>query len=325
MEKSLYLKLRNKHDLKPKHFKLLSDLSINAALFSAAFIPQTIFPQFILLKIISIPLLSILMFRSFSLMHDGTHNALSINSKVNTLVGIITGTFCFLPFSQWKEIHQQHHFWSGNIDHDPSMSLIKVLPRLKPQTIRWLDWCWQHWIPIMALLQHVVFWSHSLKILVTHKNKFESYLSILFPILFWIPIINLASENYLLFCFLPATMIYLIGVEIINFPHHLQKIHLKNKDRLKVWEQHLGSRSCIYPRWISQYIVLNFNYHIEHHLYPEAPWYCLDQIHLAIIKDLHQGYEKDENLNWNLRNRNRSILELIQSQHYVPDHNNYAV
>ena len=49
--------------------------------------------------------------------------------------------------------------------------------------------------------------------------------------------------------------------------------------------QEEASRSCAYPKLISRNLLLNFNYHSEHHLFPDLPWYYLEEAHQMLLKD----------------------------------------
>src|SRR5690606_35780940 len=77
---------------------------------------------------------------------------------------------------------------------------------------------------------------------------------------------------------LPGLFLYLVMVEVINFPHHLELPQYEGEHKLKVWDQFLISRSCHYPKWFSHFVLNNFNLHAEHHLFPQAPWYMLDEL-----------------------------------------------
>lgn len=324
MDKKIYFKLRKSIDSTPNPFELIKHGIIDLFLIglSVFFSSSTDIPH---LGILSIPILSTLMFRNFSLMHDATHSAVSKNKTINTYVGVWSGGICFLPFSSWKVIHQEHHFWSGNIDHDPSMSLLKKLPHMNSKLISFFSQCWKLWIPIMALLQHISFWGQSVKIGFKNPKNLQMHLSVIAPILFWGSMIYFSKANFLINTFIPSLWMYLIAVEIVNFPHHLQMPQLQGKERLPTWDQHFTARSCNYPRWFSKYIVLNFNLHIEHHLFPDLPWYKLNEIQDITKNILQEHYNTDTNLNWNLENRSKDLLKMIQASKFNSQMNKESI
>ena len=106
---------------------------------------------------LAIPLLSTLMFRNFSLMHDAVHTAVSKNKKLNSIVGVIAGGLCLLPYEQWKAVHLEHHYWSGNIEKDPVMGLVRTFPKWPKAMKAIVGFGWRAWVPVLALFQYGIF------------------------------------------------------------------------------------------------------------------------------------------------------------------------
>ncbi len=72
-------------------------------------------------------------------------------------------------------------------------------------------------------------------------------------------------------------MTYLVEVELINFPHHLDTYLFdssSHREKLPLWEQSKVTRSCYYPRFLAETLLLNFNFPDRHgfwgsgHRYP---------------------------------------------------------
>src|SRR6185437_14602248 len=63
-------------------------------------------------------------FRSFGMMHDCVHLAGARNRKWNDRLGRAYGLFCFLPFSGWRQLHLDHHRWTGNVEKGPSAKIL---------------------------------------------------------------------------------------------------------------------------------------------------------------------------------------------------------
>lgn len=159
------------------------------------------------------------------------------------------------------------------------------------------SWSWRHWIPTFAFLQHVLFWKA-----VRGKDVLSVVASLCF----------LAAVGY---SFGPAATvtgvaIYLYMVEIINFPHHLQLEQHEGDARFPTYEQAQFARSCIYPKWFSRNVLLNFNLHTEHHLFPAHPWYQLESLHEEIkasglLINVCEGNE------WIMNNRSKPIETVL--------------
>ncbi len=307
MNKEKYLALRKQNKFELKNVSVIKHILIDIALISLGvyFCKMGMGMQFF-----AIPLLATFMFRSFSFMHEAVHGLISNNNFVNDSLGLIYGAFCGLPFSPWKKSHLEHHFWSGNYEKDPVMALITILPRLPKPILKILNFLWKYWVPILAIMQYGVFWVLSVKNAL--KIKFIlSTLSIVIPASLFGAILLLSSQSFLFLVFAPAVALYLLAVDVVNLPHHLQLPMISGEKKFSTWEQYQVARTCLYPRWMAKLIVLNFNYHSEHHMFPDAPWYYLEKLHLSLRSELGDSQAIDPSFKWILENRSKDLLEVI--------------
>lgn len=307
MKRSDYIAIRNKFQFRKNEWSLVlhivKDLILVASLIFFWNQPH--------LKFIAFPFLSVLIARSFSLMHDASHGSISRFKWINTVAGAFYGGVGLVPFEQWKASHLKHHLWSGNVEKDPVMALLIAYPKMGRGLKAVLNFGWKHWIPTLSMAQHTVFWILSVRNLKESEKSITNIMSALSPLAFWIGLSAFTPSGFVPFVIIPAIFFYLIGTEIINLPHHVQLITLKGDDQLKAWDQYKSARSCIYPEWIAKNIVLNFNYHVEHHMFPDAPWYYLDSIHQETKAALGNDLISDPYLAWILRNRKRALGEVL--------------
>lgn len=316
MNKQNYLNIRKQFSFKIKNRFLFFHFLQDAILISSAILLISNF-QNSLLKLLAIPLFSILMFRSFSLMHDASHGVVSKNKFLNDAVGILTGSLCLLPYEPWRQVHLEHHYWSGNINKDPVMALVRTFPNWNEKLKSSLGFMWKAWIPVLALLQYGVFWILSSTKFLKKPTSFKIMTSLLFPILGAVLICRALGYQQVLTLFVPSIALYLLAVEVVNFPHHVGLPYVDDDHHLPVWEQHVTARSCVYPTWLSKLIVLNFNYHIEHHMFPDAPWYYLNQLHQFIRADLKEHYNTDPQFGWIKENRIKSLSDLFKTEQRI--------
>lgn len=265
------------------------------------------------LAFLNAPLLAVLYFRSFSQMHEAVHNCLIPNRRVNNLLGILYGGFCGLPFEQWRESHVKHHFWAGNIEQDPVMAFVKHHRVLPPKLHNALKTTWFLWVPFPAFVQNALFWKLALS---QPAKSTPEKLSLLAPLAIFTLAATAAFASGTATILFLSVYLYLIAIEIVNFPHHLQLPYLKDQERLPLWEQYQIARSCLYPKWFAQWIVLNFNYHSEHHMYPDAPWHSLPHIHerLSLQTDLNV----DPQFDFILRTHRDGFDELLSRKEKKP-------
>ncbi|MGE0633993.1 MAG: fatty acid desaturase, partial [Pseudobdellovibrionaceae bacterium] len=143
------------------------------------------------------------------------------------------------------------------------------------------------------------------------QKSLRNVISLFSPIFVWTTILALAPLQISLTVLAPAVVLYMIAVEVINFPHHLGLPQSKGDAKLPAWEQHQTARSCIYPEWFAKFFALNFNYHIEHHMFPDAPWYYLDKLHLEVKEELKSLYNTDPQFAWILNNRPKDLADVL--------------
>lgn len=309
MDKKDYMKIRQTLDLSLKSYAWLSYLFIDVVLVGTIVGIWNSANSWWRLSAV-IPLLSIFMFRNFSFMHDAVHGALSKNKFLNDTLGLWSGCWSFLPYSLWKKSHLEHHYWSGNLQKDPVMALTLILPKAPAWVLGTLTFFWRAWLPLIGLMQQGVFWTLSFKN-TWADFKLSSVLSLVAPIVAWGFVLSYSHE-FNLYAVLPAFFLYLLAVEIVNLPHHLQMEMVSGDDRLPIWEQYVTARTCLYPKWFAHFVVLNFNYHAEHHMFPEAPWYHLPRLHQHLVSQLDTRYKTDPYFQWTLENRQKSILKVLE-------------
>lgn len=240
---------------------------------------------------------AVLTFRAFGMMHECVHSAGLSNRRLNNVVGWIYGVLCYLPFRSWQKVHLDHHMWTGNLERDPTMGIILRFKKDGFKVAPYASWSWIHWVPTFAFLQHVLFWK---------ATRGRDVLSVVVSILFL---------GGVVISFGPLTTalgvtLYLYMVEVINFPHHLELEQKEGEARFPAYDQARFARSCIYPKWFARVVLLNFNLHTEHHLYPAHPWYQLPQLHeeaqtAGLLINVCEGNE------WIIRNRSRSIETVL--------------
>jgi omega-6 fatty acid desaturase (delta-12 desaturase) len=306
MERTEYIKIRNSLDLEKKSKAIfihaLQDIVLGLAAFMIWQLGSNTNWKFAM-----IPVVFCLMFRGFGLMHDAVHGAVSRTKWLNDFAGFMGGAFCMLPFENWKRSHLKHHQWSGNVEKDPVMAVIIAYPKFSKMTQKLMSSLWMLWFPILGVFQHFVFWNLSIKLMLKEPKSFKMLTSVLAPIAAWgflfsaVPAIVLA----------PTLFLYFLAVEVVNFPHHLQLPQHRGETKFPVWQQYQTARSCVYPKWFAKFVVLNFNFHIEHHMFPDVPWYHLDKLHEPISQALGLQYNTDPSLGWILKNKKVSIDEVL--------------
>jgi fatty acid desaturase len=209
-------------------------------------------------------------------------------------------------------MHREHHYYAGYLEKDPTaMSFVRWRETGRiPLIVRF---AWRSWVPLVAAVQHVVFWIYPLKLARAGEKKklHESLASILFLIVAYTAVGWLAATRLESFNILPALVLYLAMNELVNLPHHTV---LPSFDRpLRLWEQWQVSRSGYYPRIVSEVLMLNFNFHTEHHLYPTLPWFRLRACRNLVVDVLGDAYNEADGPSWNVTHRGRDFREIARA------------
>jgi fatty acid desaturase len=257
-------------------------------------------------------LLPIVFFQAFSLLHDCGHGSFARARGWSTFVGHFASVLCFMPYFPWKYIHTEHHVWAGNVERDPGLALVRRAR--DTQKLPWLlAAAWRTWLPLGGFAQHIVYWSYPLRARGSGKlqaaQRWRCAASVALLIVAYVGLPLALPSLFTLRNFAPAIFLYLMLVELVNVPHHVGLTGYQ--DKLPLWKQHLPTRSCNYPPIVSELLVLNFNFHIEHHLFPTLPWYRLRSAHHRVRAKLATNYREARGIDWHVASRRQHLIDVM--------------
>ena len=310
MDRATYIKIRNSLNLEKKSSAPIIHALQDVVLMAATWALWN-FYQHSALRFLMIPLLFCILFRGFGIMHDAVHGAVSKKRWINDLAGFIGGTFCILPYENWKRAHLKHHQWSGNVEKDPVVALVINYPKFKKSTQFFLSFFWMLWFPVLGILQQFIFWNISIRLYLKEPRSLKMLLSVALPVATWGVLLFATPTAFAATILIPTLFLYYLGVEVVNFPHHLQLPQFRGEHKFPVWEQFQTARSCVYPQWFARFVVLNFNFHIEHHMFPDVPWYHLDKLHEPVKSILGEDYNTDPSFGWILKNKKVDLGQVL--------------
>lgn len=316
MDKATYQKIYHKLDHRPRPDITLFILLLDIGLFSFALylLNQGSTFGYIVAQI----LIAIVGLHNFALFHECVHDMAVRGTFLNSVIGHWCSLFCYLPYFPWKSIHREHHNWTGILDKDPVLKLIQDFdPNNKPRI--WLvKKCWKLWLPIAEFFQTLVYWFYPLVLISQKKMKTkllkESIFSSLLLIGVYAYLFFVHHDLFNFWNFAPAVALYMIIQEMISLPHHMGLPMAKYEDigrKFFFWEQHHFARSCHFLFPISELLMLNFNFHTEHHFFPKLPWFRLRQAEKLIHPELKQDYNEIDKFDWSFDNRKKEVTEVF--------------
>jgi acyl-lipid omega-6 desaturase (Delta-12 desaturase) len=271
-------------------------------------------------------LLGLSMFRMFVIVHECGHNTLFRERTANTAVGSLASIFCLLPYVPWRNIHFQHHKWVGVVDKDPTQAHLLDLRRMSALETTLFRIVWKLWIPI-PFMQFVVriFWLypwHEFKV-GRHDNARKGAWSVAICLVPHVLAIATLGPGQYLASFGPAIVLFYVMYEIVNLPQHSGLFPFTSSlhpGPIPVHEQDELTRTTYLPRWLAVPLVYNFNFHIEHHLFPSVPWYSLPKVTPLLERSREFRYQRVAFLRFMVHLRSKDPMDVYVNSLPAAEH-----
>lgn len=259
----------------------------------------------------------------YVLKHEASHQAFAQNRAVNDFVGQLLGALILMPFLTRQRSHLLHHMWTGHPVGDPSNArMIRRFTAMNADQAKRLEAIWSSWLPLIAINDRVGLWLDPLLKYSSGSPSGRIKKEIFWHVTYWIAYLCVGAvliQKGLLprFCLLmiPAWMGLFMIEELINLPHHAETpLQSPEEKASPLWEQQRFTHSCkTVPIW-SRWVLLNFNQHTAHHLFPSLPWYHLELAQeelYALIPGLREQQQKRSEWGWSLKMRKRPLLSIM--------------
>ena len=195
------------------------------------------------------------------LMHEGMHGVLFANRRWNWIASVLLGSTFLMSFSAYRVLHLRHHRYLGD-PRDPDD--YHNYSRSRPMV-----WC-LHFvrlifgpalylclIPVLALKHGP---PAQRKLICIEYTLLAAIYSVLFRVF--------SSRDLFVVWFLPLLLMGALTA-IRGFTQH---------GITEASDPYLASRTML-PGPMVAFFLLNENYHLEHHLFPEVPSYHLPSLH----------------------------------------------
>ena len=218
----------------------------------------------------------------FCLLHEAGHGTLFSTQRWNVRAGHLAGFFALIPFHSWRLIHHEHHRWTGWQDLDPTTEAL--VPRtLKLHERLIINGAWFLWFPLFSVLYRVNnFWrlGRILKrVPVRHHARIKRNLATAAALYL---VLGVLAGGQILLMVGPALLGSFMFMDVILFSQHNhipQKVSGGEKvDPHPFIDQQPFTRSLVFPKWFARGVLLNFDAHELHHMYPTTPGYRLGEL-----------------------------------------------
>jgi acyl-lipid omega-6 desaturase (Delta-12 desaturase) len=218
----------------------------------------------------------------FVLLHEAGHMTLFRHRRLNACAGYLAGFLALIPFPIWKRIHQRHHKWTGWQDLDPTTATL--VPRPLSAAERWLvRVCWRYWIPLFSVLYRLNNFWNPLRLVRLFAAPLRHRLcgallvsaSLYGGLVWWLGPLALART-----CGVALVLAFVVQDILILSQHTHIPMGLSHGAPVEPYptlDQQPFTRSLRLPEWFSR-VVLRFDQHELHHMYPFVPGYRLDEV-----------------------------------------------
>ncbi|MFO0868543.1 MAG: fatty acid desaturase [Pirellulales bacterium] len=231
-------------------------------------------------------LLALAFLQWFALLHEAGHRTLFRTRWLNDVAGQLAGFLALIPLTSWRPIHARHHRWTGWQDIDPTTAVLAPQERPRPRYQRWtVNICWALWIPLFSLLYRLSNYWHLprlWRLLPTAGERRRMVVGAVIYLLGYAALVVWCGPLWLcrlLGCALFLTMVAQDLLILSQHTHIPQRCsHGEAVRPFSAAQQEVFTRSLVFPRWFSGWILLHLDAHELHHVYPRVPGYYLGQL-----------------------------------------------
>jgi fatty acid desaturase len=198
------------------------------------------------------------------LLHEGMHHVLFANPALNRWVSVLLGIPALISFTAYQVMHLRHHHFLGD-------------PRDPDEYSNYTGSRWRLWtMHFTRLLVGAFLYLILIPLSALRRGNPEQRRRIGVEYLILVPcfvaaLLLVPAADLLLGWFVPAVLVAYF-TNIRGFTQHGITDH---------HDPYLASRS-MRPNPAVAFCLLNENYHLEHHLFPEVPSYHLAEVHRLI-------------------------------------------
>lgn len=212
------------------------------------------------------------------LLHEGMHGVLFRSAALNRAVSVLLGATVLMSFTAYRTLHTLHHDELGT-DDDPD----DYHAYTESRVVFWI-------LQYVRLTVGCFLYLLAVPLTAFRRGSREDRIGILveYPVLAALVALAvwLVPTDALVWGWLAPLPLVALMVQVRGLTQHgLTDRH----DAL------LASRT-VRPHPVVAFLLLNENYHLEHHLFPEVPSYHLPELHRRVWPVLPRAVEGDSYL-----------------------------
>jgi len=255
----------------------------------------------------------------FVIGHDCAHGSFTRNRLVNEIVGTICMMPMMFPYNCWELTHNHHHGCANNMEKDHLWKPLRAEEVEKVGIVRKYVSYYMYG-PLFfesSALHHAY---HFVLPLVTSKNRLGVIRSIIFALLGgYLTISFAASYGSVLKLYVIPFCVFQFWLSVFTYFHHKNPTGVgwkEDKDWTRLYGSLYATVHVDFPSWV-EYLTLDINWHLPHHVSPLIPWYNLRRCTYALFKAYGDKMQSDE-FSWQLWRETTTQCHLYDKKGYAP-------
>ena len=216
--------------------------------------------------------------------HEAAHLNLFTNRKWNDFIG---HAFCSAPLisfmKDYRYFHFEHHRHTGKLEKDPELKFYRAMGvkpsyASKSEVIKVFINDLTGLSYLRGLLYVLKFFGEKRKAGIIEKPTIIENL----VLVGWLTLVPFVMYQvglivpFLLFWFLPIITLTPLLLRWHSFGEHVRETYTCSSENTLTHQFGFLSTLFLYP--------INSSYHLEHHLYPQIPWYSLKKFYFWVRK-----------------------------------------
>jgi omega-6 fatty acid desaturase (delta-12 desaturase) len=251
--------------------------------------------------------------------HDCAHQSFTRNRVINEIVGTICMMPLIFPYNGWELTHNHHHTFANHLGKDHLWRPLKQEEVKKMSTLtKYLSYYMYGPLFFQSSILHHAY--HFLLPFVSSKNRIGVIRSIIFAYIgAFITISFAASYGSVFKLYVVPFMVFQFWLSTFTYFHHKHPRGVGWKEDAD-WTRLYGSLFATvhvdYPAWV-EFLTLDINWHLPHHVSPLIPWYNLRKCTYALFKHYGNKLQHDE-FNWTLWKETTTECHMYDKNGYAP-------
>ncbi|MBL7713203.1 MAG: fatty acid desaturase [Chitinophagaceae bacterium] len=247
----------------------------------------TIWGHYIVVRLASSVLMSLLMMRMFIIYHDFEHHAILQKSLFAKIIMSAYGLYMLTPASIWKRSHDYHHknnskLFSASIGSYPIATKKKFASMTKGERRAYL--ANRH--PLVILFGYFTIFIFGMCIASfasTPKKHWDSLIALILHVALAASVFFIFDAQTLLFTIIvPFTITCAIGSYLFYAQHNFPGVLFNSNEDWTYERAALESSSYMRTNKVMAWFSGNIGYHHIHHLNARIPFYRLPEAYHAI-------------------------------------------